>query len=141
MLVSSTFYLSAVINLNDANPTANFSRHQVDPHNPTHAHPLIQSDVSSGNDQVEHVRRLPRHPLVGFLEIVSRSIRKGKLGDIVGEGEGCGSWGGDDVENFWRVGNLERNVRIAVGLDQEFHRIDHCNAHSTYAPWGIIPSE
>jgi hypothetical protein len=36
---TSTFYLSAAINLNNANPTVDPPRRPIDQHNPTHASP------------------------------------------------------------------------------------------------------
>jgi hypothetical protein len=137
----STFYSPAVIHLNNASPTADVPRRSIDPHSPTHAHPLIRSDASSEVDKVERVPRLPGHPLVRFLEIDSRSARRrGGFGGIVGEG--YWRWRGDTIEDLRRVGSLEPKIfgvrRAVVGLIQELHRIDRCNARSIYAPWDII---
>jgi hypothetical protein len=111
---TSTFYLSAAINLNNANPTVYPPRRPIDQHNPTHAHPLIQRVTSSEIDQVlqvEHVRRRSGHLLVHFLEIDTRSAqRKGEPGTVLGGREGCGRWRSDDVEHFRRVGDLEPGI-------------------------------
>ena len=75
--LSSAFSLSVVINLHNGNPTANFPRRPIDPHNPTRAHPLIQGDASSKADdvkQVGHVRRLPRHLLIECHETSSGPV-------------------------------------------------------------------
>ena len=123
---TSTFYLSAAINLNNANPTVGPARRPIDPHNPTHPHPLVQRVTSSEIDQVlqdDHVRRRPGHLLVHFLEIDTRSAqRKGEPGAVLGEREGCGRWRSDYVEHFRRISDLEpeiSTVRRAAGLDQE----------------------
>ena len=85
---------SAVIHINNANPTADSSRHPIDPHNPAHLRPLIQRDASSKVDeveQVEDVRRLPAPLLVRFLEIEPGSAqRKYRLSAVVGGGRYAG---------------------------------------------------
>jgi hypothetical protein len=73
---SSTCYSSAVTHLSNSNPTADFPRRPVDPHNLTHAHPLIQDNTSGKFDKVEqvkYVRRLPGHVLARFFKIDSGS--------------------------------------------------------------------
>jgi hypothetical protein len=37
----STFCSSAVVNLNNVNPTANIPRRSINPHNPGHTHHLV----------------------------------------------------------------------------------------------------
>jgi hypothetical protein len=139
----STFYTSATIHLNDANPTADFPRSPINSHNPTHPHPSTQRDAPSevGEvEQVERVRRFPAHLLVR-----TPDPYRGRVSSALSlEREGCGGWRGDDSENIWRVDDLDLEiltVRRAVELDQDFHQIDHCNARSIYAPWNVIQSE
>jgi hypothetical protein len=126
-------YSLVEISLNNANSTADFPRRPADPHNPTCS--LKQSNAPSQVDEVEqvgHVRRLSARLLIHFLETNPESERrKGKLGFLVGEREGCGRWSGDDAGDLWGVGNLEPitlTVRRATRLDQELHRIDLCDA-------------
>ena len=85
----STSYSSAVVHLNDTNPSTDFPQRPIDPYNPAHPHPLIQRNTSSKIDKVEQVeraRRLSSHLLICFLEIDSGSAqRKGEPGAVVGE--------------------------------------------------------
>jgi hypothetical protein len=74
-----TFYLSAVINFNNTNPTGNFPRRPIDPCNLAHAYPLIRNGTSSDVDeveQVERVRRLPAH-------LFSKSTPNPRIGRMV----------------------------------------------------------
>jgi hypothetical protein len=111
---TSTFYLSAAVNLSNANPTVDPPRRPIDTHNPAHAHPLIQRVTSREIDQVEqveHVRRRPGHLLVHFLEIATRSAqREGEPGAVLGWREGCRRWRSDGAEHFRRVGDLEPEI-------------------------------
>jgi hypothetical protein len=83
-----TCYPLAVIHLNNTNPTADFSQRAIDPHNPTHVHPLTQGDTSGEVDkveQIEHNHHLPGHIVVCALKIDSRSAQwRGGLGAVVG---------------------------------------------------------
>jgi hypothetical protein len=67
-------------------------RRPIDLRDPTHPRNLIPRDASSKVDKVEqivHIRRLPAHFLVGFLETNSGSVqRKGEPSAVVGEREG-----------------------------------------------------
>ena len=66
---------------------------------------------------------------------LEKTHRKGELGVVVGEREGCGRWRGENAGSLWRVGDLELKIltgRKVVRLDQELRRIDPCNAFNIY---------
>jgi hypothetical protein len=80
--------------------------------------------------QVMRVGHLPLYESGVGLE---KTHRKGELGVVVGEREGCGRWRGENARNLWRVGDLELKIftgRKVVGLDRELRWIDLCNALS-----------
>ena len=61
---------------------------------------------------------------------LEKTHRKGELGVVVGEREGCGRWRGENAGSLWRVGDLELKILTGwkvVGLDRELGRIDLCN--------------
>ena len=132
-----------MIHLDDANTTSNLQRRTIIPHGTSHIHVLIQRRTSGEVDKVVYrvlVVNRPGH-LATRITGSGSAHGEGDLGAGIGQREGCGLWGGGDVENLRHVGDLEPEnltIGVVVGLDQVLHRIDLCSTRLVYASRNII---